>query len=129
MFDLTECLTLCPPVKVSISHYDKNIRTAYRNVDSIGIGRYHETMANETQTRKRKRNRPKGAVTLSPQFIAWAKEHNLTHVEQTIRDLERFRALKMKPSESRAELEEKRKKAAELMRRLDEALMLLPEER
>jgi hypothetical protein len=80
-------------------------------------------MTNEARP-KRRRNRPSGAVTLSPQFIAWAKANGLTHVEQTIHDLQRFRSLKTYSTESREKLDEKRKRTLERLRALDEALKL-----
>jgi hypothetical protein len=73
---------------------------------------------------KQRRNRPRGAITLSPQFLAWARANGLTHVEQTIRDLERFRSLKPYSSESRQRLDEKRQKALERLRAIEEALKI-----
>jgi hypothetical protein len=80
-------------------------------------------MTNQAKPRQR-RNRPSGAITLSPQFLAWAKANGLTHVEQTIRDLERFRSLKTYSTESRERLDEKRKKTLERLRAIEAALKL-----
>jgi hypothetical protein len=80
-------------------------------------------MTNEAKPKQR-RSRPRGAITLSPQFLAWARANGLTHVEETIRDLERFRALKAYSSQSRERLDEKRQKALERLRAIEEALKI-----
>jgi hypothetical protein len=85
--------------------------------------RYAFTMTNQAKPKQR-RNRPSGAITLSPQFLAWAKANGLEHVDQTLRDLERFRKLKTYSSESRERLDEKRQKTLERLRAIEEALKI-----
>jgi hypothetical protein len=72
------------------------------------------------------RNRPAGAITLSKAFLDYAKSRNLEHVQQTIDDLERFRSVRV-PTIGRDALLERRKKAEEQLRKLDEALELFEE--
>jgi hypothetical protein len=77
------------------------------------------------QPKKRTRNRPSGAITLSPQFLAWARERNLTYVTQTIEALQQFRSLKTYPTVGRTKLEERRKRYAERLAKVEEALRLM----